>query len=153
MTRNLLPGDYSAFLADIKDRVIGAHISAARKVNQELVLLYWDIGCSIVKKQQTAGWGDAVVERLAADLRAEFPDMTGFSVVNLWRMKQLYLVHSSPEFLSQVVREMKKTKTKANPIGVAEYQLQARLPAEFKGHLPTARQLADAVRHAIPSEK
>ena len=33
-------------------------------------------------------------------------------------------------------------KSKVNPIGVAEYQLQARLPAEFKGRLPTARQLA-----------
>ncbi|MDQ3624577.1 MAG: DUF1016 domain-containing protein [Verrucomicrobiota bacterium] len=28
-------------------------------------------------------------------------------------------------------------KTKANPIGVAEYQLQSQLPAEFKGRLPT----------------
>ncbi len=44
-------------------------------------------------------------------------------------------------------------KTKANPIGVAEYQLQARLPAEFKGRLPTARQLADAVREALPPRK
>ena len=41
-------------------------------------------------------------------------------------------------------------KTKANPIGVAEYQLQARLPAEFKGRLPSARQLANVVREALP---
>lgn len=40
-------------------------------------------------------------------------------------------------------------KTKQNPIGVAEYQLQTKLPAEFKGRLPTARQLADAVRDVI----
>ena len=41
-------------------------------------------------------------------------------------------------------------KSKNNPIGVAEYQLQTRLPAEFKGRLPTARQLANAVRDALP---
>ena len=41
-------------------------------------------------------------------------------------------------------------KSKVNPIGVAEYQLQARLPAEFKGQLPTARQLAGVVRGALP---
>ena len=29
-------------------------------------------------------------------------------------------------------------------------QLQARLPAQFKGRLPTAKQLADAVREALP---
>lgn len=44
-------------------------------------------------------------------------------------------------------------KTKTNPIGVAEYQLQARLPAEFKGQLPTAKQLADAVRAALPPRR
>jgi len=44
-------------------------------------------------------------------------------------------------------------KTKANPIGVAEYQLQPKLPAEFKGRLPTAKQLSDAVRGAMPPEK
>ena len=41
-------------------------------------------------------------------------------------------------------------KTKTNPIGVAEYELQPRLPAEFKGRLPTARQLAAVVREALP---
>jgi len=44
-------------------------------------------------------------------------------------------------------------KTKNNPIGVAEYQLQAKLPAEFKGQLPTAKQLADAVRAALPPRR
>jgi predicted nuclease of restriction endonuclease-like (RecB) superfamily len=44
-------------------------------------------------------------------------------------------------------------KTKNNPIGVAEYQLQAKLPAEFKGRLPTAKQLADAVREVLPVRK
>lgn len=37
-------------------------------------------------------------------------------------------------------------KTKGNPIGVAEYQLQPKLPAELKGKLPTAKQLADAMK-------
>ena len=36
-------------------------------------------------------------------------------------------------------------KTKGNPIGVAEYQLQPKLPADIKGKLPTAKQLADAM--------
>ena len=44
-------------------------------------------------------------------------------------------------------------KTKTNPIGVAEYQLLPRLPAEFKGRLLTARQLAAAVRDVIAPEK
>jgi hypothetical protein len=42
-------------------------------------------------------------------------------------------------------------KTKTNPIGVAEYQLQPRLPAQLKGRLPSARQLATVVREALPA--
>jgi predicted nuclease of restriction endonuclease-like (RecB) superfamily len=42
-------------------------------------------------------------------------------------------------------------KTKTNPIGVAEYQLQPRLPAQLKGRLPSARQLAAVVREALPA--
>ena len=41
-------------------------------------------------------------------------------------------------------------KSKTNPIGVAEYRLQDDLPAEFKGKMPTAQQLADVVRGAMP---
>ena len=44
-------------------------------------------------------------------------------------------------------------RTKQNPIGVAEYRLQSKLPAELKGKLPTARQLADVVRAALPGKE
>lgn len=44
-------------------------------------------------------------------------------------------------------------KTKTNPIGVAEYQLQPKLPAELKGRLPSAKQLTDAVRDILPPKK
>ncbi len=44
-------------------------------------------------------------------------------------------------------------KTKRNPIGVAEYHLQPKLPAEFKGRLPTARQLANSVRDVMPPSR
>jgi predicted nuclease of restriction endonuclease-like (RecB) superfamily len=44
-------------------------------------------------------------------------------------------------------------KTKTNPIGVAEYRLQPKLPPEFKGRLPSAKQLADAVRDILPPKK
>jgi len=70
MTKPVTHPDYPAFLRALNERILHARTSAVRTVNRELILLYWDIGRSIVEKQQTAGWGDAVVERLAADLRA-----------------------------------------------------------------------------------
>jgi len=106
MTTELSHPDYPAFLAALKDRIVHAHISAARAVNRELVLLYWDIGRGIVEKQQRAGWGDAVVERLAADLRAEFPDMRGFSPRNVWDMRRFYTACTDFEFLAQAAQKL-----------------------------------------------
>ena len=68
---------------DLKARVISARICAARAVNRDLILLYWDIGHGIVEKQKTLGWGDAVVEMVARDLRRAFPASQSFSPDNL----------------------------------------------------------------------
>jgi predicted nuclease of restriction endonuclease-like (RecB) superfamily len=108
MTITLAPPDYAAFLAGLKDRILRARTAVARTINRDLIILYWDIGRGIVEKQQTAGWGQSVVERLAADLRAEFPDMRGFSANNLWLMRQLYSEYSDTGFIEQLVQEMKK---------------------------------------------
>jgi len=107
MTKEASHPDYPAFLAALKERVLHARTTAARAVNRDLILLYWDIGRAIVQKQQSAGWGSAIVQRLAADLRVAFPDMRGFSADNLWRMKQFFVHYSSSEFLEQAVPELK----------------------------------------------
>lgn len=101
--------EYRDFIADLKCRIQSARISAARAVNSEIIRLYLDIGQGIVQKQQALGWGDSVVELVAADLRCEFPSATGFSAQNVWRMRQFYILHTQTDFLSQVVREIKKS--------------------------------------------
>ena len=75
--------DYVAWLAEVKSRIQSARISAARAVNCDLILLYWDIGRGIVKKQKAHGWGQAVIDRLMRALSTAFPAMTGFSPRNL----------------------------------------------------------------------
>jgi len=100
--------EYRQFIEDLKTRVVSARISAARAANRDLILLYWDIGQGIVEKQLTLGWGDTVVELVAADLRQAFPGVTGFSPRNVWRMPQFYRTHTASEFLSQLVTELTK---------------------------------------------
>jgi predicted nuclease of restriction endonuclease-like (RecB) superfamily len=102
----IIRSDYAAFLTQLKGRVASARLGAARWVNRELILLYWDIGRGIVEKQQTLGWGDAVVEMVATDLRRAFPEMRGFSTSNIWRMRQFYEYYSRDEFLAQAAREL-----------------------------------------------
>jgi hypothetical protein len=81
---------YAEILTELKGRVALSRTRAAYAVNAELVLLYWEIGRIIVRQQEHAAWGDSVVERLSGDLQAEFPEMKGFSLPNIWRMRQFY---------------------------------------------------------------
>ena len=100
--------DYSRFIAELKERIQSARVAAARAVNRELILLYWDIGRAIVEKQKALGWGDSIVERLARDLQTAFPHNRGFSRQNVWRMRQFFIDHTTPEFLAQLVPELRR---------------------------------------------
>ncbi len=102
----MISPEYQRFIEELKARVTAARISAARAANCDLILLYWDIGRGIAAKQHVLGWGDAVVEMVAADLRRAFPQMRGFSPSNVWRMRQLFLLHAQPDFLAQAAREL-----------------------------------------------
>ncbi len=120
-TNLTLSTDYRQFVTDLKSRIASARLSAARRVNSELVTLYWDIGRGIVEKQKELNWGESVVEMVAADLRAAFPDMKGLSARNIWDMKRLYEAYTTPNFLSQVVRALAKpTSRPILPQAVAE---------------------------------
>ncbi|HON94036.1 MAG TPA: PDDEXK nuclease domain-containing protein [Sedimentisphaerales bacterium] len=97
---------YRALLGEVKERIRSAQYEALKAVNKELVGLYWDIGRLIVERQDVEGWGKAVVEQLAADLRTEFPGVGGFSASNLWRMKAFFEAYTGLEKLAPLVREI-----------------------------------------------
>ncbi|MBD2090665.1 DUF1016 domain-containing protein [Microcoleus sp. FACHB-1515] len=84
---SLFPDDYDDFFRSLKERIRSTQVKAALAVNRELVLLYWQIGREILQRQQEEGWGAKVIERLARDLRLEFPDIAGFSRTNLLYMR------------------------------------------------------------------
>jgi predicted nuclease of restriction endonuclease-like (RecB) superfamily len=109
-TSKKLPGDYSALLVEVKERVRSAQYAALKAVNKELVGLYWDIGKMIAERQKTEGWGKSVVQQLAADLQAEFPGVRGFSVQNLWYMRQFYLEYHNVPKLQPLVGEISWAK-------------------------------------------
>jgi predicted nuclease of restriction endonuclease-like (RecB) superfamily len=100
------PVDYAQLLAEVKERVRSAQYAALKAVNTELVGLYWDLGRMIVDRQEQAGWGKSVVERLSQDLRREFPGVAGFSVQNLWYMRQFHMEYRGDERLQPLVGEI-----------------------------------------------
>lgn len=105
---SIVSSAYQRFIEELKGRILSARVSAARAVNRDLILLYWDIGRGIVEKQHVQGWGDAVVEMIAADLRSAFPQITGFSPRNVWDMRRLYATYTTPEMFAQAQLEMQR---------------------------------------------
>jgi len=99
-------GDYADLLRNLKERIRAAQVRASLSVNQELVLLYWQIGRDILARQETQGWGSKVIDRLAVDLRREFPEMKGFSSRNLKYMRALAEAYMDAQFVQQAVAQI-----------------------------------------------
>ena len=78
----VLPPDSPALLADLKAWVRAAQHRAHRVINAEMLTLYWQIGDAIRTRQTADGWGTQVVDRIAADLRAKFPNMKNLNRSN-----------------------------------------------------------------------
>jgi predicted nuclease of restriction endonuclease-like (RecB) superfamily len=93
---------YHSLLESLKQRVKEAQIKAALSVNSELMRLYWDIGRTIVQKQESEGWGAQVIEKLSQDLQKAFPGIQGFSRANIFMMRAFYLAY---EKVLQAVRQ------------------------------------------------
>ena len=99
---------YGSFIKGIKDIIYNHQYKAMKVVNSELMLLYWEIGYEINRKQAERGWGKSVIEILSKELRKEFPGVRGFSTTNLWRMRSFYLEYSQKIHLPPSVGEIQK---------------------------------------------
>ncbi|MHC5763368.1 PDDEXK nuclease domain-containing protein [Nostoc sp.] len=108
MTDSLFPepGNYDAFLSILKQRIRTAQVRAALAVNKELVLLYWQIGKEILQRQHEEGWGTKVIERLAKDLKREFPDIKGFSARNLKYMRAFAEAYPDEQIVQQAAAQI-----------------------------------------------
>jgi len=97
---------YSSFIKEIKDLIYHRQYEAMKKVNSELMLLYWEIGEEINRQQRKQGWGKSVIEILSKELQKEFPGVKGFSTTNLWRMRSFYLEYSQKSNLPPLAGEI-----------------------------------------------
>jgi hypothetical protein len=72
--------EYFEALNDIKKQIKNAQYRAVLNVNQEQIMLYWNIGKIIIANTK---YGAKFIENLARDIREEFPTVKGYSARNL----------------------------------------------------------------------
>jgi len=133
LTTNVLGESYQSLLKDIKEKVKSSQIKAALAVNQELIKLYWEIGSSVLKKQQEEGWGAKTIEKLAKDLKSAFPEMKGFSLTNIKYMVQFAKEYPNFKISQQLVGQipwghniilLQRLRTKQERIWYAEKTIE-----------------------------
>jgi len=96
----------STILEELKTKIRQAQYKAVISANKEMIFLYWDIGKTILIQQERQGWGTKVIDRLAADLRHEFPEMKGFSARNLKYMRAFAEAYPDKQFVQQLAAQI-----------------------------------------------
>ena len=102
-----LNNDYTAWLKALKAKLHQRQLKAAVQVNSTLLMFYWELGEEIVLRQREAKWGEGFLKQLSKDMRAEFPDIKGFSLRNMELIRQWYLFWSDAgEITKQLVSQL-----------------------------------------------
>ncbi|MBW6491486.1 MAG: DUF1016 family protein [Lentimicrobium sp.] len=110
----ILKVTYHELLKELKQHIRSAQAKAALAVNSSLIQLYWNIGKMIAGNQALFEGRNNYVEQLAKDLRAEFPDMKGFSKRNIFYFRKLYLLYAGSSV--QQLAALKEEDTEEIPV-------------------------------------
>ena len=94
---------------DIVKIVESAKDRAYRKVNEELILMYQEVGKYISEKSKEAGYGSNFVENVADFFSENYPELKGFNRRGLYRMKQFYELYKDDEKVSPLVTQLSWT--------------------------------------------
>lgn len=102
---SLVSGDYLRIVHEISENIRTSRYLAARSANKESLLLYFRTGRLLSARISSNDWGDAVLEIISRGIQKNFSGIRGFSVRNLYNMRQFYDAYSSQDFLQSATAE------------------------------------------------
>ena len=98
-------GQFDEILSIIDD----ARTRALKSVNAELIRMYWNVGKYLSGLCANSGFGDKVIDEVAAYVAKANPGVKGFNRRGLYRMKQFYETYRDDEFVSPLVTQISWT--------------------------------------------
>lgn len=101
--------EYIQLLERIKFAYKSSQQYAAMAVNSRMLFAYWQIGSSILSEQAKQGWGAKIIDNLAKDLAASFPEVKGFSRRNLIYMQKFAQEWPATLIVQQYVAQIQNT--------------------------------------------
>jgi len=122
---------YTQLLQDLKIRISQSRVIAARLVNREQLLLYYYIGKLLYDKITEQNWGDRVLAQIASDLKAQMPDLRGFSASSLKNMRQFYSAYEQNQIGQLLTVQLQGADKQKDIIGqLPTVQLPGRITAD-----------------------
>ena len=89
---------------EIVEIILSHRSRASRAVNNELLMTAWQVGCYVSTKLKSEEWGSKVVAQLSEYIRANRPDLKGYSRSSFYNLVMFYDEYSSAEFADTVMR-------------------------------------------------
>ena len=83
--------------------------NALRKVNEELIRMYWKVGEYLSRESENASFGAAYIDTIANEIQETFPGIKGFNRRGLYRMKQFYETYKDNEKVTPLVTQISWT--------------------------------------------
>ncbi len=80
-----------------------------KKVNEELINMYWNIGEFLSEEAKKASFGDSYIDSISKYIQEQFPGIKGFTRRGLYRMKQFYETYVDDEFVSALLTQISWT--------------------------------------------
>lgn len=86
-----------------------ARENALKKVNEELISMYWQVGEYLHEESQRSSFGDSYIDSVAKEIQEEFPGIKGFNRRGLYRMKQFYETYAENDVVTPLVTQISWT--------------------------------------------
>ena len=80
--------------------------SALRKVNEELIRMYWLVGEYLSVESKNVSFGDKYIDAIAKEIKDVFPGIKGFNRRGLYRMKQFYELYKDNSIVTPLLTQL-----------------------------------------------
>ena len=83
--------------------------NAYRKVNEELIMLYWGIGKYLYELTKDTKYGDKTITKVVDFMKENYPNIKGFTRRGIYRMIQFYETYKNDKNVSPLVTQLSWT--------------------------------------------
>lgn len=83
--------------------------NAYRKINEEMIQLYFEVGKYVNELKEKSTYGDKISEKVAEFLKNNYPELKGFTKRNIERMVQFYNTYKDDEIAIPLITQLSWT--------------------------------------------